>query len=102
MVASSVDDLPGFLQALGISNEPTSTAAHLKDDPLSLCYSHLAYALVELTDCDYGVAFKSIIWASDMSHLVAVIPRLHIPGAKSAELAADLQHRVSAFRNQSM
>ena len=96
MATTTTEGLESFLEALSISSRSlASIAPDIYSDPLSLCYSHLAELLVQLTECEQHVAYKSIVWASDMTHLVVVAPRLRVKGVKPDDLATDLQQKVS-------
>ena len=99
MAATSEEGLERFLDTIGIlSQNLASISSAIYSDPLALCFAHLADLLVQLTECDHHVAYKSIVWAGDMTHLVVVAPRLRLKDIKAADLAADLQHRVSQIR----
>jgi arginyl-tRNA synthetase len=65
----------------------------LSDDPLELFTTHIADNLVELTNCDGQIARKSISWATDLSHLLVVTPRLKIKDVSADELSEDLRQR---------
>ncbi|EXJ68616.1 arginyl-tRNA synthetase [Cladophialophora psammophila CBS 110553] len=61
MATTSVEGLCGFLQAMGIENTSfVSTSTDLYTNPLAIYFSHLAELIVQLTDCEQQVAYKSI------------------------------------------
>ncbi|KIW81716.1 arginine-tRNA ligase [Fonsecaea pedrosoi CBS 271.37] len=94
MATTSAEGLHGFLEAMGIEDPGfVSATTDLYTNPLAIYYSHLAELIVQLTDCEKQTAYKSIVWANDMTHLVVVAPRLRLKGVDSEDLAADLQQR---------
>ena len=96
MATTSRDGLQLLLDDVGIpSQNLTSISADIGHDPLAIYHAHLADLLVQLTDCEHLVAYKSIVWAPDMTHMMVVTPRLRIRDVKPSDLAADLRQRVS-------
>jgi hypothetical protein len=96
MATTSSEGLQRLLDSIGIPGQNLeSISSDIHNDPLAICFSHLADLLVQLTDCERHVAYKSIVWAPDLTHLMVVAPRLRLKDIKGADLAADLQHRVS-------
>ncbi|KAJ9612900.1 hypothetical protein H2200_002841 [Cladophialophora chaetospira] len=94
MATTSKEGLERFLDAIGIpSQDSASISSEICSDPLAICFAHLADLLVQLTECDPNVAYKSIVWSGDLTHLVVVAPRLRIKNVKADDLAADLQRR---------
>ncbi|OAP65070.1 arginine-tRNA ligase [Fonsecaea erecta] len=97
MATTSAEGLYGFLKAMGIEDPSfVSAKPELYSNPLAIYFSHLTELIVQLTDCEKHIAYKSIVWASDMTHLVVVAPRLRLKGVDSEDLAADLQQRFPA------
>ena len=96
MSTVSIEGLQALLEAMDLDGpDLASKSPDIQYNPLSICFRHLADALVQLTNCDQQVAYKSISWSTDMTHLVVVVPRLRIRDVKAEDLAADLQQRVS-------
>ncbi|KIY01981.1 uncharacterized protein Z520_02119 [Fonsecaea multimorphosa CBS 102226] len=94
MATTSTEGLYGFLEVMGIEDPSfVSATTELYTNPLAIYFSHLAELIVQLTDCEKDIAYKSIVWANDMTHLVVVAPRLRLKGVDSEDLAADLQQR---------
>jgi hypothetical protein len=97
MATTSSEGLQGFLDSIGISSQSLALiSTDIDSDPLALCFSHLGDLLAQVTQCELSVAYRSIAWASDMSHLMVITPRLRLKGFQPQELAADLQQRVGA------
>lgn len=96
MATLSPEGLQGFLEALEVEFPHTDQALiDMVNNPMDIYRYHLAEILIKLTECEQQVAYKSVIWANDMSHLVVIAPRLRVKGIKSEDLAADLHDRVS-------
>ncbi|KIW63532.1 arginine-tRNA ligase [Phialophora macrospora] len=94
MATTSSEGLQGFLDSIGISSQSLAViSTDIDSDPLAICFSHLAGLVAQVTQCEFNVAYRSIAWASDMSHLMVIIPRLRLKGFQPQELAADLQQR---------
>ncbi|KIW34566.1 arginine-tRNA ligase [Cladophialophora immunda] len=94
MATTSTEGLYGFLEAMGVEDPSfVSATKELYTNPQAIYFSHLAELIVQLTDCEKDIAYKSIVWANDMTHLVVVAPRLRLKGVDSEDLAADLQQR---------
>ncbi len=95
MTTVTSNGLQSLLGAIGVGSIPLAFDwADIYNNPLGIFTTHLADVLVTLTECEPKVAYDSISWSNDMSHLVVVAPRLRIRDTNSEDLAADLQQRV--------
>lgn len=102
MTTISPEGLQGLLEALEIGTpNPAFTSVDIHNNPVGIYFSHIAQILVQLTECEPRVAYDSISWANDFSHLVVVTPRLRLRDVNPEELAADLQQRVIFIINTS-
>jgi hypothetical protein len=98
MSTTTREGLQAFLERTGIPGHGlASISTDIDHDPLAICLAHLADILVQLTNCDPHVAYKSLVWSPEMTNLVLVVPKLRLKDIKADDLADDLVQRVSSL-----